>query len=333
MLRAGNGTVAVEEISAATYAEFLQRHECVLRDEVTMLGFKAAIEANAELFRQATVLEVGCGSGLLSLWAAQQGAAKVIAVEPSAVCQVARQLVRHNRLEHVIEVIQGNVQQLQLPPVDIIVSKWMGACLMYSSALEAVIYSRDKWLKPGGRIFPQLANLYMALAEQPEEHPSMPDYWTRYSGLDLHLAWRIVQQTPVIDCIDAAQVTTQRQLLRRFDLSTLSVHELSFTVPFRLFSFRQSLAKWFLLYFDFQFPKLKPITTSPNAPPTQWKQTLFHIDAHLPLCVRDAVKGQFQVRRATRHLDFDIDWSFKNKLVHVPMHKQIYRMQGEPNTI
>lgn len=126
MLRADSGTVSAEEISATTYAEFLQRHEGVLRDEVTMLGFKAAIEANAELFRQATVLEVGCG--FLSLWAAQQGAAKVIAVEPSAVCQVARQLVRHNRLEHVIEVIQGNVQelQLQLPPVDIIISKWMG---------------------------------------------------------------------------------------------------------------------------------------------------------------------------------------------------------------
>lgn len=113
-------------ISAETYAEFLQRHEVVIRDEVTMLGFRAAFEANADLFRNAIVLEVGCGSALLSLWAAQQGAARVIAVEPSAVCQVARQLVRQNQLEHVIEVMQGNVEQLQLPTVDIIISKWMG---------------------------------------------------------------------------------------------------------------------------------------------------------------------------------------------------------------
>jgi len=115
-------------ISPDIYARFLQRHEGVIRDEETMLGFKAAIEANAKLFRGATVLEVNCGSGLLSLWVAQQGAARVIALEPSDVCQVARQLVRQNHLEHVIDVLQGNVEQLQLqlPEVDVIISKWMG---------------------------------------------------------------------------------------------------------------------------------------------------------------------------------------------------------------
>lgn len=204
---------------------------------------------------------------------------------------------------------------------------------MYSSALEAVIYARDKWLKPGGCIFPHQANLYMVAADQPREQQSLPDYWTRYSGLDLRLAWRIMQQTPVIDCLDAAQMITQWQLLRRFDLSTLSSHELSFTVPFKLRALRQSLAKWFVLYFDFRFPKLKPITTSPSAPPTQWKQALFHIDAHLPLCIRDVVKGTFQVKRAVRHLDFDIDWSFSNELVQVQMHKQIYRMQAGPDAV
>ncbi|XP_064545314.1 protein arginine N-methyltransferase 1-like isoform X2 [Drosophila montana] len=327
-------------ISAETYAEFLQRHEVVMRDEVTMLGFKAAIEANADLFRNAIVLEVGCGSALLSLWAAQQGAARVIAVEPSAVCQVARQLVRQNQLEHIIEVIQGNVEQLQLPTVDIIISKWMGACLMYSSALEAVIYARDKWLKPGGSIFPHIANLYIAAANQPRDSPdifSSPlHYWTHYCGLNLRQAWRIIQQTPAISCVDAAQVLTQRQVLRRFDMRTLKRCELSFAMPFKLRTLRQAIAKWFVLYFDFRFPgapHLKPITTSPSAASTQWKQALFHIDAHLPLCVGDVLTGQFRVERGLRHLDFDIDWSFHNELVNVKLHKQIYRMQGEAEAV
>ncbi|KAM8709330.1 hypothetical protein ACLKA7_016181 [Drosophila subpalustris] len=328
-----------DEISPDVYAEFLQRHEIVLRDEATMRGFKAAIEANAELFRGATVLEVNCGSGILAMWAAQKGgAARVIAVEPSDVCRVARQLVRRNRLEHVVEVLQGHVEQLELPPVDIIMSKWMGACLMYSSALEDVLHARDKCLKPGGCIFPAQANLYMAAADQsrhPEDKFASPlQYWTRYSGLNLARAFGIVQQTPLLSIMDVNQMLTQRQLLQRFDLHTLGRHQLSFTVPFKLRSLRQSLAKYFVLYFDFRFPSPSPpsgirVSTSPSAPSTQWKQTLFPIDAHLPLCVGDVVAGQFRVRRRPRHLDFDIAWSCHNKLTSVEWHTQIYRMQGE----
>lgn len=117
-------------ISPDVYMKFLQEHEEIMRDEVTMLGFKAAIEANSELFQGATVLELGCGSGILSMWAAQQGAAKVIAVDASPHSQIARQLVRENRLENVIKVLQCSVEQLELLmpelAVDIIISKWMG---------------------------------------------------------------------------------------------------------------------------------------------------------------------------------------------------------------
>ncbi|XP_034482377.1 protein arginine N-methyltransferase 1-like [Drosophila innubila] len=329
-----------QEISPDIYAQFLQRHEGVMRDEATMLGFKAAFAANAELFRGATVLEVNCGSGMLSMWAAQRGAARVIAVEPSDVCRVARQLVRHNHLEHVIDVVQGTVQQLQLPPVDVIISKWMGACLMYSSAVEDVLCARDKCLKPGGCIFPSQANLYIAAADQArrsEDMISSPlQYWTRYSGLNLSLAFEIAQQTPLVSYIDVTQVLTQRHLLQRFDMHTLSRDQLSFTVPFKLRSLRQSLAKYFVLYFDFRFPspgQVFKVSTSPSAPATQWKQTLFPIDDHLPLCVGDTISGQFRVSRSPRHLDFDIGWSCHNKLTSIKLHTQIYRMQGEAQAI
>ncbi|EDV97107.1 protein arginine N-methyltransferase 8-B [Drosophila grimshawi] len=318
-------------ISPETYAEFLQKHEFVLRDETTMLGFRSAIEANAEIFRNATVLEVNCGSGLLSLWAAQRGAARIIAVEPSCVWQVARRLVRENHLEHVIEVVQGSVEEMQLPPVDIIMSKWMGACLMYSSALESVIYARNMWLKPGGHIFPHVANLYIAAADKPraQETQEEQQFWARYSGLDLTHAWNIKQRIPVVDAVDASQVLTQRQLLRRLDMQTLQREDLSFGVSFKLRTLRQSIASWFLLYFDFDFPSGESITTSPSAAVTQWKQSLFPIDSHLPLCVGDFLSGYFRVKRGNRHLNFDIDWSFRNELTSIKLHKQIYRMQGE----
>jgi hypothetical protein len=43
---------------------------------------------------------------------------------------------------------------LFLVQVDIIISEWMGYCLFYESMLDTVLYARDKWLKPGGLMFP-----------------------------------------------------------------------------------------------------------------------------------------------------------------------------------
>ena len=50
-------------------------------------------------------MDVGCGSGILSLFAAQAGAKKVYACEASGAAEIARALVKANGFEHVVEVI------------------------------------------------------------------------------------------------------------------------------------------------------------------------------------------------------------------------------------
>lgn len=206
---------------------------------------------------------------------------------------------------------------------------------MFNSVMEDVLYARDRFLKPGGSIFPCSANLYMVVAEQPrnpfEEKPTDERFWRRYNGLNMSRAWRLIQQRPLITSVSSVQVLSLRQLLRSFDMHSLRHDQLSFTAPFALRTRRQALAKWFVLYFDFRFPgkQLPTITSSPSAVPTQWKQTLFHIDAHLPLVHGDLLSGHFQVVRSARHLDFHIEWSFHNELVNIARHRQKYRMQSE----
>lgn len=64
-----------------------------------------------------------------------------------------------------IEVVQGMVEELDhtkyIPPhsVDVLVSEWMGYCLLYESMLLSVLFARDKWLKPGGAILPDTATM------------------------------------------------------------------------------------------------------------------------------------------------------------------------------
>ena len=54
------------------------------------------------------VLDVGAGSGVLSMFAARAGAARVYAVEQTSMAVLAQELVAANRLSDVIEVIQGD---------------------------------------------------------------------------------------------------------------------------------------------------------------------------------------------------------------------------------
>jgi predicted RNA methylase len=109
------------------------------------------------------VLDVGCGTGILSMFAAQAGAAKVIGVDCSDMGETATKIVKDNGFGDVITIVRGKVELIELPVphVDIIISEWMGYCLLYESMLDTVLYARDKWLAPNGLLFPDHASMYL----------------------------------------------------------------------------------------------------------------------------------------------------------------------------
>lgn len=131
------------------------------------------------------MLDVGCGSGILSFFAAQAGARKVYAVEASTMAQHAevhtlvlminisdtdwfwsswfstsenpsnialflQVLVNSNRLGERVVVIPGKVEEVTLPEqVDIIISEPMGYMLFNERMLESYLHAK-KFLKPNG---------------------------------------------------------------------------------------------------------------------------------------------------------------------------------------
>jgi len=63
----------------------------------------------------------------------------------------ARKLAEANGVGDKVEVIQGLMENLELPEkVDIIISEWMGYFLLRESMLDSVLVARDKFMKPGG---------------------------------------------------------------------------------------------------------------------------------------------------------------------------------------
>ena len=79
-----NGTKTHDDMTSKdyyfdSYAHF-GIHEEMLKDEVRTKTYQDAIMLNPHLFKGKTVLDVGCGTGILSMFAAKAGAAKVIGV-------------------------------------------------------------------------------------------------------------------------------------------------------------------------------------------------------------------------------------------------------------
>ena len=140
-------------------------NEEMLRDKQRTNAYREAIVRNKHLFRGKTVLDVGCGTGILSLFAAEAGAKKVFAVDMASITNQAKQNIEENGYQDVIEVINGKIEELTLPvdTVDIIISEWMGYCLIYESMMDSVLYARDKWLRKDGKgmIFPDKAIIYI----------------------------------------------------------------------------------------------------------------------------------------------------------------------------
>ena len=52
----------------------------MLKDEVRTLTYRNSMYHNKHLFKDKVVLDVGCGTGILSMFAAKAGARKVIGV-------------------------------------------------------------------------------------------------------------------------------------------------------------------------------------------------------------------------------------------------------------
>lgn len=75
------------------------------------------------------------------------------------------------RFSHVfapaITLVKGKLEDTELPiqQFDIIISEWMGYFLLYESMLDTVLEARDRYLKPGGLIFPDHATMYLAAIE------------------------------------------------------------------------------------------------------------------------------------------------------------------------
>eukprot|EP01101_Sappina_pedata_P001050 TRINITY_DN11163_c0_g1_i1.p1 TRINITY_DN11163_c0_g1~~TRINITY_DN11163_c0_g1_i1.p1 ORF type:complete len:332 (+),score=189.38 TRINITY_DN11163_c0_g1_i1:1338-2333(+) len=316
-----------------SYAHF-GIHEEMLKDSVRTKSYRNAIISNKKLFKGKTVLDVGCGTGILSMFAANAGAKQVIGIDCSDIIDSARKIVKQNGLDDVVTLIKGKVEEVELPvkSVDIIISEWMGYFLFYESMLDTVLYARDKWLVKGGLIFPDVAHLIITGIEDGEYKDSKITWWENVYGFDMSCMKEMVMREPLVDIVDNKAVVLGKQILMTVDIKTVKKEDLTFKIPFKISADRAEQVHALVVYFDIEFNDCEvPVkfSTGPHATPTHWKQTVFYLDEVLDLEFNDKVEGVLACwpnAKNPRDLDIEIEWKATGKNTNAGA-KQMYYLR------
>ncbi|CAK9133977.1 unnamed protein product [Ilex paraguariensis] len=325
-----------------TYA-FLFHQKEMLSDRVRMDAYFNAIFQNKHHFLEKTVLDVGTGSGILAIWSAQAGARKVYAVEATKMAEHARELVKANKLEGVVEVIEGSMEDVTLPEkVDVIISEWMGYFLLRESMFDSVICARDRWLKPTGVMYPSHARMWLAPIRSGLGDQKMNDYegamddWfcfsnetQTYYGVDMSVLTKPYSeeqkkyylQTSLWNNLHPNQVIGTGAIIKEMDCLTATVNDIlnvrasissSITAENTRFC---GFGGWFDVHFRGckENPAQQEIelTTAPSEDnSTHWGQQVFLL--HPPLRVRegDGLIINFSMNRSEEnHRLMEVDLS------------------------
>ena len=97
-----------------SYAHF-GIHEEMLKDEVRTLTYRNSMVNNPHLFKDKIVLDIGCGTGILSMFAKKAGAKHVYGIDMSSIIDHAKTIVKDNGLADGITLIKGKVEEVELP--------------------------------------------------------------------------------------------------------------------------------------------------------------------------------------------------------------------------
>ena len=296
-------------------------HYDMLSDRVRTGCYARAILDSPELFTGKTVLDLGCGTGILSMFAAKAGAAEVLGVEMASIHRQAEQIVRQNQLQDRVRILHGRVEELQLQVarVDAIVSEWMGYLLLYESMFDSVIFARDRYLAPGGRLFPNAARMFVA-GYHDGYHVEEEERLENYLGVDLSKLLDYSNIVPDVRFLDAQAVLTETGPLASFDLETCVKEDLDFHAELTLRVTRQGFLNGLVVWFDVEFSHGKVpvvLSTSPFSENTHWKQSCFDLNERIPVFVGDEVQCGFWLRRNKenfRFIDVKVELRVRNAL-------------------
>uniref|UniRef100_A0A7S0GR82 Protein arginine N-methyltransferase domain-containing protein n=1 Tax=Amorphochlora amoebiformis TaxID=1561963 RepID=A0A7S0GR82_9EUKA len=328
-----------------------------------MEQYMQAIMANSKCFKDKVVIDIGAGTGILSIWAARAGASRVYAIEATEMALYARQLIHANGLSKTITVIQGKAEEVDLKEkADIIISEWMGCFLLRESMLDTVIWARDNLLKKGGALYPSHARIVMAAMQDIDRrmdgkrqmNNADKREWATFVAMarkkylvDMSILTRAYHEelgdyyfkTAMCLNLTPNQIIGEKRVME-WDLHTVTLDDLrkdkiaEFELKMTGNGVMGGLAGWFDV--DFKGSKQSPATegvvlsTSPHVGITHWGQQAFFLHVPTRVMKGDTAKVLMKISRQKKNdRMIDVTLEMNGTLASKPykMPKTLYHVE------
>jgi protein arginine N-methyltransferase 1 len=150
-------------------------HDLMLNDRLRMKAYRKAI---FEAVRPGDlVLDLGTGTGILSQWALEAGAARVIGIELSApIMDMAVERMRHAGFAKQFQPINKYSYEVELPEqVDVLISEIIGNMADNEDFQPILEDAIRRFLKPGGTVLPLSTDSYLVPVAARRAHADLRD--------------------------------------------------------------------------------------------------------------------------------------------------------------
>ncbi len=242
------------------------------------------------------VLDLGSGLGVHALMAARAGARRVFMVEPENVVHCAKEIAKHNGYGDRIEAFQGRIEEVELPEkVDVIISVFTGNLLYSEDLLPSLYFARDKWLKPGGRLVPDGAELMLAPISIEKTFEENVAIWSKpHRGFDYSPLRRYASNGFLNDRSKNAsgELLAPGQVIASADFYTAQETNLDATTTFQIEKSGtcHGLHAWIRIHLGDEWAATGPIQA-----PMHWTPTTFALDP--PLALAESALLETRLRR------------------------------------
>lgn len=246
-------------------------HKTMLKDQMRTRAFERTIRETVR--PEHRVLDFGCGTGILSFFAARQGARTVYAADKSGFIRAAQNIAKDNELENIV-FIHGDEKDIQLPEkVDVIVSEFMGHFLFWERMLESVIKIRDRYLEEGGIMIPEQVTLHVGLVCDESLYWDLSYFRAKPYGFDFSSVadWPFYHAELVT--LQNRQILPATADLGAIDLATCK--EPPFAFSGTVVSDKRATVYGLCGWFSARLSPGVTLGTGPADPETHWSQVFF----------------------------------------------------------
>ena len=261
----------------------IEYHRTLLADKVRNAAFH---EALGRVIRkgETTVADIGSGTGFLGFLAAKLGAKRVDMYETAEVAEVARRLLRHNRLGNcrIAEVHSTDVAEPDR--VDVVVSETLGNYPFEENLIDTLNDARARFLAPGGAIIPRAVEQFVCPVVSERFHRELTVWDEVGYGLDFALARAMSLNNIYVRWFEAADLLEDGKAAKVWD--TVAFDRRNKTARTGEVSWRpgrKTTVYGVALWWTAELVAGLSLSTGPLSPRTHWEQ--LYLPALSPIVV------------------------------------------------